>query len=150
MYTARDPCHVTPYIMYSYMCECITGSSKFVQCSDSVRVFSASVEVLSSELGVSHSIFSLIRRYLLLKRRVVVSEQPWKQMLLQKWLVTRATATVGRKSATPPSLTKTGQWLGGMLQRTATWVRYSTVLAKVHKFNRIMLTEHKSYKFNDT
>ena len=37
-----------------------------------------------------------------------------------KVIVTRATPTAGRESATPPSLTKIGQRLGGMLQRTAT------------------------------
>lgn len=35
--------------------------------------------------------------------------------LLQKWLETWATPTTGRKSATPPSLMKAGQWLGVML-----------------------------------
>ena len=54
-------------------------------------------------------------------------------------------AMAGRENATPPSLTKTGQRLGDMLQRTAT----STVLAKTHKLNHRMLTEHKSHNFND-
>ena len=54
-------------------------------------------------------------------------------------------AMAGRESATPPSLMKTGQRLGGMQQRTAT----STVLVKTHKLNRRMLTEHILHNFND-
>ena len=68
--------HVTPYVMYIYTCECITGTGAFIQCSDSVRVFSVPVEVLSSELWVSYGMFSLVHRYLLLNRRVLVSRLP--------------------------------------------------------------------------
>ena len=45
------------------------------------------------------SLSSLVHRYLLLNRWVMVSKLPWKQMLpLQKWLVARATPTTGKKN----------------------------------------------------
>ena len=133
-YTARDPCamschtiHTVHLHVWSQMYALMIPVSLFSVVTVSER-FPMPVEGSSSKLWVSYGIFNLVRRYLLLNKLVLVSELPWKRMLLlQKWLVTQATAMAGRESTTPPSLTKTGQRLGGMLQRTAMWVRYSTV-----------------------
>ena len=133
-YTARDPCamschtiHIVHLHVWSQMYVLLIPVSLFSVVTVSER-FPMPVEGLSSKLWVPYSIFNLVRRYLLHNRLVLVSELPYKRMLLlQKWLVTQATATAGRESTTPPSLMKTGQRLGGMLQRTAMWVHYSTV-----------------------
>ena len=115
--------HVTPAVMYIYTCECITGTGTFVRCSDSVRVFFSAMEVLSSELWVSYAIFNLVHRYLLL-----IGQVWWASYHKANTAVAEVIGDSGycdgrKRSMTLHSLTKTGHWVGGMLQRTATWAQ---------------------------
>ena len=149
-YTARDPCATSHHTIHNVHNVYVHVQMYILPLSVSLfraviesECSSVPVEVLSSELWVSSGIFRLIPHYLLLHRQVIGSKLSWKRtLLLQQWLATWAMAMAGKENATPPSLTKTVQQLGGMLQRTAT----CTVLAKMHKFNRIM---HKPHNFND-